>query len=200
MRPIQTLCLFLAAFASGCATLIDGAEEPPGDWMPKGSRNCVEIDGLFAVQGMPAQTNARSGMYTVVWPDTGSLDSMIENGVNRTNQGSVSTVRISIEGPASVRFSAFDNNGRSQLLAAREWQCMGSDLTTRAMLSRLNPPKDSEMIEESVVRLWKSDDGALIAENSVERSKWHSDGPSTDHHVTARFYFRFAPADAEAPR
>lgn len=195
MRPIHTLCLFLAALASGCATAIDGAEEPPGAWMPKGSGNCVEIGGLFAVQGLPAPTNAHSGLYTVVWPTTGSLDSMIENGVNGMKQGSASTVRISIEGPASVRFSTFDNEGRSQLLSAREWQCKGSELTTRALLSRLNPPQDSEMIEESVVRLWKSDDGALIAENSVERSKWHSDGPSTGHHTVARFYFRFAPAE-----
>ena len=200
MRPIQTLCLFLAALASGCTTAIDGAEEPPSAWMPTGSGNCGEVDGLFSVQGLPAPTNAGSGLYTVVWPTLGSLDSMIEHGVNRTNQGLVSTVRISIEGPASVRFSAFDDEGRSQLLAAREWQCKGSEWTTRALLSRLNPPNDSEMIEESVVRLWKSADGALIAENSVERSKWHSDGPSTDHHVMAQFYFRFAPADAEVPR
>ena len=35
MRLIQTLCLFLAALASGCATAIDGAEEPPSAWMPR---------------------------------------------------------------------------------------------------------------------------------------------------------------------
>jgi len=194
MRPLQTLCLFLAALASGCATAIDGAEEPPGAWMPKVSGNCVEVDGLFEAQGLPAPTNANSGLYTVMWPATGSLASMIEYGVNGMKRRSASTVRISIEGPASMKFSVFDGEGRSQLLAAREWQCKGSELTTRALLSRINPPKDSEMIEESVVRLWKSDDGALIAENSVERSKWHSDGPSTGHHATARFYFRFAPA------
>ena len=64
-----------------------------------------------------------------------------------------------------------------------ELQCMGSDLTTRAMLSRLYPPKDSEMIEESVVRLWKSDDGALITENSVAFQMalgWALHGPPCD--------------------
>jgi hypothetical protein len=200
MRPIQALCLFLAACLSGCATAIDGAEEPPGAWMPKVPGNCTEIDGLYAVQGLPAPTNANSGLYTVVWPTTGSLDSMIEHGVNGMKLGSANTVRISIEGPASVSFSAFDDKGRAQLLAAREWQCEGSELTTRVLLSRIDPLKDSEKVEESVVRLWKSDDGALIAENSVERAKWHSDGPTTGHHAMARFYFRFVPVGAGVPR
>jgi hypothetical protein len=200
MRPIQALCLFLAAFASGCAMEINGAKEPPGDWMPRVSGNCAEIDGHFEGKGLPASTNARSGLYSVLWPTAGSLTSMIEDGVNRAKQAPVSTVRISIEGPASVKFSAFDDQGKPQLLAAREWQCRGSELTTRALLSRRHPPQDSDMIEESVVRLWKSDDGALIAENSVERSKYHSDGPSTGHHAMARFYFRFAPADEAVPR
>jgi hypothetical protein len=62
------------------------------------------------------------------------------------------------------------------------------------MLSRLNPPRDSDVIEESVMRLWKNGDGALIAENSIERAKSHANGPTTSHRMLARFYFRFAPA------
>jgi len=197
MRLIFTACLLLATFVTGCATAIDGADAPPAAWHSTPSGNCVEIAGTYASIGLPAPDNSHSGMYSVVWPAAGSLVSMIENGANGTYRGAATKVLINVESPSSVKFSTIDREGRPQQLSARKWECRGSELTTRTTLSRLNPPQDSELIEESVMRLWKSDDGALIAENSIERAKWHADGPVTSHRTLARFYFRFVPHGAE---
>jgi hypothetical protein len=198
MRLIVITSLSSAAFITGCATTIDGAEAPPAGWHSTPSGNCVDIAGTYSSMGLPAPGNSRSGMYNVVWPVAGSLVSMIENGANGTHLGGSTRVLINVEGPSSVKFSALDREGRAQQLSARQWHCRGSELTTRALLSRLNPPEHSDVIEESVMRLWKSDDGALIAEDSIERAKWHADAPPTNHQALARFYFRFAPVERVA--
>jgi hypothetical protein len=107
-------------------------------------------------------------------------------------------IRISITGPASMDFSAIDELGATKPLSPGEWHCQGGELVTRTLLSRLAPPQDSDLIEESLVRLWRSSDGALIAENSVESAKFHSDRPATRRRILARFYFRFEPVSTKA--
>jgi hypothetical protein len=197
MPKMRFTILFLSGLACGCASTTEGALQPPALWSAKSSGNCPQISGQYTAQGAPAPDNAHSGMYVVLWPTVGSLPSIIERGVNGTDENAAS-IRISVTGPASMEFSAVDQQGKTRRLFAHEWQCKGDELISRTPLSRLNPPDDSDVVEESVVRLWKSADGALIAENSVVSAKWHSDGRVTHQRSLAHFYFRFAPVSGAA--
>jgi hypothetical protein len=192
MSTIRTVFLLCSALACGCASKPEGALEPPDHWSVRASSNCPQISGHYEALGLPAAANSHAGMYVALWPSAGSLSSILERGVNGTD-GNSASVHIDVTGPASMEFSAVDQQRKPHRLSAHEWQCKGDELFSRTPLSRLNPPVDSDVVEESLVRLWKSADGALIAENSVVSGKWHSDGRVTRQRTLARFYFRFAP-------
>jgi hypothetical protein len=191
------LCLAVAALAGGCASTIEGAAEPPSHWELKTSGNCQELSGDYAALGHPAPANAHASAYLALWPAEGSLLSILQRGVNGSG-GNAESVRIRITGPASMKFLVVDTRGGTQELSPHEWRCQGGELVGQSLLSRLNPPQDSDSIEESVVRLWKSADGALIAENSIDHAKFHADGPATRRRTVTRFYFRFAPVSNAA--
>jgi hypothetical protein len=52
-----------------------------------------------------------------------------------------------------------------------EWQCVEGKLVTHTLLRGSTDATDGDLIDESVVRLWKSSDGVLIAENNLDRRR-----------------------------
>jgi hypothetical protein len=157
--------------------------------------------GTYSAHGDPGPANAHAGLYNVVWPTAGSLTAMIESGANGAHRHGATTVQFAQDAPGRPVFIAFDAGGKTLELVTREWQCVDGILETRTQLSSGTQARESEPIDESVIRLWAAFDGALIAENTVERARLTTFGPSADRRALARFYFRFAPASpiAETP-
>ncbi len=192
------LGLTIGALLAGCATTLEGAAETPSSWMGTPSSSCTNVAGSYSTHGEPAEANAHSGLYNVFWPTAGSLIAMIETGANRGDRFGMATLDLAIDSAGRPVFAVPDASGKTTGLASREWQCTEGVLETRALLSGGLRASEFGLVDESVIRLWKASDGALIAENTVESARMHASGPTTDRRALARFYFRFAPASPVA--
>jgi hypothetical protein len=157
----------LSALLSGCATTIQGSDEPPFDWVADDpSSQCVALSGSYRAVGMPAPSNAHAANYGAVWPTEGLLISIIERGTNGIPRKRprwdpvtdpvdiVPSVSLIVDASGSVRFEAKNWIGGAEKLRPQAWTCEGGALAGLVSLGSAG--------HESYVRLWKHDD-ALIA-------------------------------------
>jgi hypothetical protein len=194
IAAVTTLFVFLTLLV-GCATEVLGTPRAPDGWGPTAAAaatGCADITGSYVAQGVPAVSNANAG-YSF-WPVMGSLIAMIERGANGMPYSAASQVRIAMSSDAAS-FTAFDASDKPQALTVREWWCSQGALQTRAKLGSRQDRESSNVHDESIVRLWRSEDGALIAENTIESVVLNSRRSSARHTPLARFYFRFAPIE-----
>jgi hypothetical protein len=187
----------VATALTACVTRtpLEGARVPPDAWVAN-STTCDQIAGTYAEVGAAAPANADAWTYMVVWPNFGSLVSIAERGSNGVPAFPPrARVRIDVDPTGHATFHAFDTAGGEEPVKAHEWWCEGGTLVTRGPLnlSRYTP----EHHEESLVRLWKAPDGALIAEDTFREVRHHLRDSQASHAAFARFYFRF-PARAAA--
>lgn len=193
--PRLPVAVTLAAVAAGtlltaCAhTAIQGAATPPDTWVSSSSA-CEQIAGTYSELGVAAPANSTAWLYMVVWPNIGSLVSFAERGMNGVPAFPPrASVRIDVDASGRPTFRAFDTAGNEESVKAREWWCEGGALVTRAPL---NPSRYAkEHYQESMTRLWRASDGALIAEETFREVRRHWLDSSTSHEPFARFYFRF---------
>jgi len=184
----------LLALLSGCATNIEGSEEPPLDWVADAaSSQCVELSGSYMAAGMPAPANASAGNYGAVWPTEGLLISIIERGTNAIPRKRprwepsadpvdvVPSISFIVDASGSIRFEAKNWIGETEKLSPQAWTCESGTLIGLVSLGSAN--------FESYVRLWKHD-SALIAEQTIRETNAHAHG-SRAHRPIARFHFRF---------
>lgn len=191
MRRIP--CFFFAGLLTACAASPEGAQQPPESWRRAQSvSNCGSVDGKFAELGAPDPKNVR-GMSDFAWPTTGSLSSMVRTGANGMSYGGVATVSIEIV-DGHPRFKAFGSDGVEVPLEAHEWWCEGKSLTTRAVLGNVESQGVPKVRDESMLRLWRAHDGALIAEQTLESVQPKLFGSSARHRPLTRTYFSFPPA------
>jgi hypothetical protein len=186
----------------GCASApIEGAREPPPDWKAVTATDCGALAGVYSDFGAPAPRNSTSYLYTLVWPNAGSLVSFIERGVNSPPRFDFLTVSVRIDVPAggAPAFSAHSSPGADLPLTPREWWCDGGTLVTRASLGTTAASYSEKEHDESYVRLWKAEDGALVAENTFRSVRQRLRATAT-HEPFARFYFRFPPASPPGAR
>jgi hypothetical protein len=169
---------------------------PPEAWQPSQAlSNCGSTDGKFAEVGRPAPENARAGMAHSVWPTMGSLSAMVRTGANGMPRGGFSAVSIEIV-DGRPHFKGYGANGTELPLMTREWWCEEKALMTRAVLGELPPEGVPAVRDESVLRLWRAMDGALIAEQTLESVTPGALGSSSNHRPLTRTYFRFPSAAA----
>jgi len=186
--------LAVAAALAGCAASPEGARKPPDAWQPSQAlSNCGSTDGRFEEIGRPGEENARAGMSHTAWPVMASLTAMLRTGANGMPHGGVSTVSIEIV-DGRPHFKAFGADGVEVPLEAREWWCDGKALVSRAVLGNVSSEGVPKVRDESVLRLWRSLDGALIAEQTLESVTPGALGSSSNHRPLTRSYFRFASA------
>jgi hypothetical protein len=195
---MNRICFLVAAAVAlaGCAAAPGGARKPPTSWEHAQSlSNCGSTDGRFAEVGYPAEENDQAGMAHSAWPVLGSLSAMVRAGANSPSRGGVAAVSIEIvDGHPS--FKAFDREGAELPLIVREWWCAEKALMTRAVLSGEQSKQQGvpEVRDESVLRLWRAQDGSLIAEQTLEGITPGALGSSSNHRALTRSYFRFAAA------
>lgn len=195
-RPYVTEFILMMAglLLSGCATPIEGALEPPPSWIVENqSASCESMFGVYSDNGEPADGNAHSWLYNVVWPIQGSLVSIIERGVNVPPRGTFMTVTIHADAAGQVSFEAKDAAGLMQPLIPSDWMCESGALTTHVGLTPAGSTFSKNNQSESYLRLWKNADGALIAEQTVRSVSSRAVSASADYKPLARFYFRFRP-------
>jgi hypothetical protein len=182
----------LCALASGCATHIEGSEEPPFDWVAEApSAQCTALTGNYFAAGLPAAANAYTGGYGSVWPTEGSLLSIVERGSNAIPRKRprpdpavdpveiLPSISIFVDASGNARFEAKSTQGGMESLRPQAWTCDGGSLNSLVALATEN--------FESHVRLWKRGN-ALIAEQTIRQT----DGAGgRAHRPVARFYFRF---------
>ena len=187
----------LLALFSGCATNIQGSEEPPVDWVADApSSQCVALSGNYFASGRPAPANADAGStYGLVWPTEGSLLSILELGSNanprkhpRMNPSAdpndiVPSINIVVDGSGSVKFEAKNASGGIEKLRPQMWTCESGALTSLAAIGSAN--------FDSYVRLWRHGD-ALIAEETIRSTSARANETGA-HKPVARFYYRFHP-------
>jgi hypothetical protein len=180
-----------ATLLSACATSghIEGARKPPKEWVAS-STSCAGLAGTYAAVGAPAPQNSHAWLYIVVWPNVGSLASFAEHGTNGLLYfPPLAQVRIDVDADGRPSFKAFDTAGAEEPLKAREWWCENGMLVTRGPL---NPSQYAQNHhQESLVRMWKARDGALIVEDTFREVQHHFHASQASHEPFARFYFRF---------
>lgn len=186
--------LAVAAVLAGCAASPEGAPRPPDAWQPSAAlSNCGSTDGRFEEIGRPGEENARAGMAHTAWPTMASLSAIVRTGANGMPYGGVAAVSIEIV-DGRPHFKAFGADGAEAPLEAREWWCDGKALVSRAVLGNVSSEGVPKVRDESVVRLWRAVDGALIAEQTLESVTPGALGSSSNHRPLTRSYFRFASA------
>ena len=184
----------VAVVLGGCAASPGGARKPPESWQHAQSvSNCGSTDGRFGEIGAPAPENARAGMAHSVWPTMGSLSTMVRAGANGMPYGNLSAVSIEIV-DGRPHFKAYGADGAEAPLEAREWWCDEKALVSRAVLGNVSSEGVPKVRDESVLRLWRALDGALIAEQTLENITPGAFGSSSNHQPLTRSYFRFPPA------
>ena len=188
----------LAGTLVGCATAPQGAREAPESWRQAQSlSNCGSTDGRFDEVGAPAPDNAHADIIEhTAWPVMGSLSAMARTGANGASHGGVANVSIEIV-DGRPHFKAFGADGTEVPLMEREWWCDQKALVTRTVLG--NAPGGEgvpALRDESVLRLWRAQDGALIAEQTLENVTPGMLGSSSNHRALNRSYFRFPPLAA----
>jgi len=200
IRPFAAAATLAAAacLLTACAisTPIEGARKAPKEWSAS-STSCAELAGTYAEVGAPAPANSDAWLYMIVWPNVGSLASFAERGIEFMPQTLVlAQVRIDVDAGGRPSFKAFDTTGSEEPLKAREWWCENGMLVTRGPL---NPSQYAqEHHQESLVRVWKARDGALIVEDTFREVEHHFHDSKASHEPFARFYFRFPEHTAAA--
>jgi hypothetical protein len=185
--------LAIAVALAGCATSPQGAREAPEAWRHSDSlSNCGSTDGRYVETGTPGPGNVH-GMEQSIWPVMGSLSSMIRTGANGMPRTAATVVSIEIV-DGRPHFKAYDAAGAEVPLMEREWWCEEKTLMTRTVLGNVSTEKVPEVRDESILRLWRATDGALIAEQTLESVTPGMFGSSSNHGGLTRSYFRFAPA------
>jgi hypothetical protein len=146
--------------------------------------------GTYSEVGSMAPQNSDAYLYLVVWPNVGSLASFAEHGTNGLRYfPPLARVRIDVDAGGHPSFRAFDTTGGEEPLKMREWWCENGVLVTRGPL---NPSQYAqEHHQESLVRVWKAPDGALIVEDTFREVRHHFRDSAASHEPFARFYFRF---------
>lgn len=193
-NPVATLVRAIMAGAVlslliACATVIEGAATPPHAWLADYySSSCDILSGVYVESGDPAPENAHSWLYNIVWPVSGSLVSIIEQGANVNARDKFSSVRLQVDATGQITFEAKDREERLQSLTPRPWVCETGTLVSRVDLRPDLPASSPLRRSESYVRLWKSADGALIAEQTIRAAK----AGSSEFRPVARFYFHFS--------
>jgi len=185
----------LLALMTGCATHMEGSDQPPFGWTADAALNdCAALSGSYATSGMPAAANAHAGTYVSVWPAEGSLLSIIERGTNAAPRKSprvnsrqdpasvVPALSILVDASGGITFEAKNAKGESEKLRPQTWTCKSGALTSLVALGTEN--------FESHVQLWKSGND-LIAEQTIRATDGHS-ADADEHRPVARFHFRFA--------
>lgn len=186
----------LVALVCGCATHIEGSEQPPLGWTADpASNDCTALSGNYVASGMPAPGNAHAGTFGSVWPAEGSLLSIVERGTNAPPRKSprlnsamqypanvVPVVSILVDDSGRISFDAKNAKGEREELRPQAWTCHSGALTSLVALNTEN--------FESSVQLWKSGDD-LIAEQTVRATDGHPAGAGK-HQPVARFHFRFS--------
>jgi hypothetical protein len=197
---MKYICFLAVAIAlTGCAAAPEGALKPPGSWQhSKSLSNCGSTDGRFEEIGTPAPENARAGLTHSAWPVMASLSAMVRTGANGMPRGAVSALSIEIV-DGRPHFKAYGADGVEVPLPVREWWCDEKALVSRAVLGNVSSAGVPEVRDESLLRIWRAQDGALIAEQTLESVTPGVLGSSSHHRPLTRSYFRFAPAAREAP-
>jgi hypothetical protein len=194
-RVRDLVSVALCALVSGCASYIEGSEEPPFDWAADAaSTQCTALTGTYFSAGLPAAANADAGTYGQVWPTEGSLLSIVERGTNANPRKRprpdpavdpvdvVPSISIIVDGSGSVRFEAKSAQGKMEQLRPQVWTCESGSLNSLVALSTEN--------FESHVRLWRRGN-ALVAEQTIRETNGHGTGGRA-HRPVARFHFLFA--------
>lgn len=195
--PVVTTVVLTLGLA-GCPSMpvpVEGAREPPASWKPVVTADCAALSGAYSEFGTPAPGNASAFMYTVVWPVTGSLVSFVERGVNSASRLGAPSVSIDVPAGGTPAFSVPSSTGATLPLTPREWWCEGGALVTRTALGTTAPTYSEKDHAESYIRLWKAEDGALIAENTFRSVEQRHRGTAA-HEPFSRFYFRFPAVNA----
>ena len=190
--------LILTLGLAGCPSMpvpVEGAREPPVSWKPVVAADCAALSGTYSEFGTPAQRNASAFMYMVVWPVTGSLVSFVERGVNSAPRLGAPSVSIDVPASGTPAFSVPSSTGDVLRLTPHEWWCEGGALVSRTAVGTTAPSYSEKDHDESYVRLWKAEDGALIAENTFRSVEQRNRAKAT-HEPFARFYFRFPAVNA----
>jgi hypothetical protein len=183
----------IAVALAGCAASPQGARRPPEAWQQSESlSNCGSTDGRFVETGRPGPANVQ-GLEQSVWPVMASLSAMIRTGANGMPRTTATVVSIEIV-DGRPHFKAYDAAGADVPLMEREWWCEDKALMTRTVLGSVPTEKVPEVRDESIVRLWRAADGALIAEQTLESVTPGLLGSSSHHRGLTRSYFRFDPA------
>jgi hypothetical protein len=196
---MKRICfLAMAGALVGCAAAPQGARDVPDAWQQAQSlSNCGSTDGRFDETGTPATENSRADIEHTAWPVMGSLSAMVRTGANGMSHGGIAAVSIEIV-DGRPHFKAFGPDGADVPLMEREWWCDQKALVTRTVLGNVPAGEGvPEERDESVLRLWRAQDGALIAEQTLESITPGALGSSSNHRPVNRSYFRFASA---APR
>jgi hypothetical protein len=190
---MNRMCFLAVAVALvGCST---SPEQPhprdlPEAWQHSPSlSNCGSTDGRFDEHGEPAPANSQAEARSL-WPKMGSLSSMVSTGANGMPRRDLATVGIEIV-DGHPRFKAYADNGTEVPVMEREWWCEEKALMTRTVLGTVESEGVPEVRDESVLRLWRATDGALIAEQRLESITPGSLGSSPNHQLVTRTYFRF---------
>jgi hypothetical protein len=190
----RVLCFALVSLLAGCAAVPQGAEKSPESWQHTETlSNCGSTDGRFSEVGAPAAENGRAaGWQSSAWPAGGSLSAIVRTGANGMAHSNTSVVSIEIiDGHPS--FKGYAADGTELPLTAREWWCEEKALMTRVVLTG-DPSKTVPRVrDEAVLRMWRAQDGALIAEQTLESVTPAVFGDS-QHTPVTRSYFRFAAA------
>jgi hypothetical protein len=188
--PVAVTLAAAGVALSACATThLEGAEQPPNAWAAASSA-CPDMTGTYSETGAPAPQNSDAWTYMVVWPNVGSLASFAERGTNGLRYfPPLRYVRVEVDAGGRPSFKAFDTSGEELPLKVREWWCENGVLVTRGPL---NPTQYAqEHHQESLVRVWKASDGALIVEDTFREVRHHLRDSAASHEPFARFYFRF---------
>lgn len=192
MRCVCLVALILV-FAGCTASREKQARNVPPTWQHSQTlSNCGSTDGRFDELGAPAAQNSEAEARSI-WPKMGSLSAMVQNGANGMSRKQLSTVSIEIV-DGHPHFKAFDREGAEVPLIEREWWCEGKALMTRVVLGTVSSDSLPEERDESVLRLWRASDGALIAQQTIESITPGTFGSSSNHKPITRSYFRFASA------
>lgn len=194
----RLLALAMALSLAGCAAVPKGAQRPPASWQhPLPASGCGNIDGRFAEVGIPAPQNARAGLAHSAWPTMGALSAMVRSGANGMPSRRLAAVSIEIV-DGHPRFKGYAADGAEIPLQVREWWCEGGSLTTRAILGAVDSQAVPETRDESVLRLWKAADGALIAEQTLVNITPGMFGSSSRRQPLTRSYFSFPAATSSS--
>lgn len=192
---MKRICLAaLVVTLAGCtASPEKKARNVPPTWQHSQTlSNCGSTDGRFAELGEPAPQNSEAEARSI-WPKMGSLGAMVQNGANGMSRRQLSAVSIEIV-DGHPHFKGFAADGAEVPLIQREWWCEDKSLMTRVVLGTVSSDSLPEERDESVLRLWRAGDGALIAQQTLESITPGAFGSSSNHKPITRSYFRFASA------